>query len=82
MATRDDPCCQAIEQPMEKYDYPFEYPIRFNAKTGDMKADKLCIGVGKLTPSGNLSTRGRGWIIVNFCPFCGEELTSPDEDLG
>ena len=67
-------CCNAMAEVLAKYDLPFEYPIKFRVATGEMTADTLCARLSKKTASGNLSRKGGAWLVVNFCPICGNQL--------
>lgn len=74
-----DPCtCGALEKIREKFDLPFRRPIIFNNETNSLRVGGWCAQLNKLTPSGNISKNGGGFIELKFCPFCGGRLGEGD----
>ena len=63
-------CCDAIEQIMKEYAYPFYLPILFDSKTA---VDRPSIKLLKGTKAGNISKRGGATLIMSYCPLCGTE---------
>jgi len=57
----------------KKWDGPIEKPVGFNRKTGELISDWR-LRMFKYTKSGNISKSGGGWLIINYCPICGEGL--------
>ena len=70
-------CCDAIEQVMDQFAFPFYTPILIDRTTLEMKAgNRPAIKLLKATPAGNISKRGGGTLIMSFCPLCGTEYTN------
>ncbi len=70
----DHECLTALA---ERWDGPFERPISWNPKTGQMNAPEWMIKIYKLTKAGNISKNGGGYLHIDYCPLCGANLTEP-----
>ena len=67
-------CCEAIEQVMDKFGYPFYVPILINRDSLKMQAgNNPAIKLLKMTPAGNISKKGGSTLIMSYCPLCGTE---------
>ena len=59
---------------LDKWDGPFEAPIRFNRETGALQANEIMIHCYNKTKSGQISRVGGGYLHINYCPLCGEKV--------
>ena len=69
----DHPCFDTIR---ERWEAPFEKPISFNRKTGELTTDTWVIKVFNWTKSGNVSKRDSGYLQISYCPMCGKDLSN------
>jgi len=74
MAVMAEQVHECLRVASEKWDGPFERPITWDRETGDLGVGAWALKVYKLTKAGNISRNGGGYLILKYCPLCGEEL--------
>lgn len=79
MGEEEKACCGVFEKLYEEYDLPFDRPILL--RDGQLKVGAWSVRLLKKTPSGRISKKGSASIILNFCPFCGQDLEKEGTEL-
>ena len=65
-------CCSAMKEVLMRWGYTFRLPT-------DLKGIATpAILASAPTPRGNPSAKGRGFVYLRFCPFCGVKLLDKD----
>ena len=69
--------CNCLQQVSERWPEPFNKPIMFDRKTGQMSADRWHVKVYALNKSGTVKSGSSAQLQINYCPICGCELIEP-----
>ena len=70
-----DEKCNCLQTVSDKWPEPFNKPIMFNMKDGQMSANRWHVKVYTLNKSGTIKSNSSAQLQINFCPICGYQLT-------
>ena len=80
MSPEGSVCCGTIEYLAKKYGGPYERPISFNFEEGELGVLPWSIRCYYHTPSGRISQKRGTIIIMEFCPFCGKQISGEEKN--
>jgi hypothetical protein len=71
-------CFERLKE--EGFEFPFTQSIGFNLKKMELYVTPWVVVVHKKTPSGRKSAVGSKILLLNYCPFCGQEIFRKEKE--